>query len=135
MRLKDICYKYDLEAPKAFWDESEEKLAYIYNGAGPDWLPKWGRDVLTYFLELFKGAMVIHDWEYEYSDKTQAGFDDANARMWRNFKRIINIEYPFRKFWLWFRRSHYRGLARLAYRFCKLFGWSAWVDETKQGES
>ncbi len=129
MNLKNICREYDLEATNEFWNTPEEEIAYIYNGAGPDWMPAWGRKIITYFLEIFKGAIIIHDFDFDRSNKTRQGFDDANARMWRNFKKIINTEYPFHKFWLWYMRARYRVRARAAYKACKEFGWSAWEDE------
>jgi hypothetical protein len=128
MKLKELCKKYDLKATDEFWATDEVELAYIYNGAGPDWLPEFGRDILTKFLELFKAAFVIHDFDFDRSDGTKKSFDEANLRMKHNMKKILNIEYPFRKFWRWITRSRWWSRAKLAYTFCDQFGWSAWVD-------
>jgi hypothetical protein len=128
MTIKDQCREYDLEAPAGFWKSSEEELGYIYNGAGPDWLPAWGRAVLSKFLAIFALAFYIHDYEFEYSDHSREGFDTANSRMLKNMIKILDIEYPFWSVFLWPVRVRWWFRARLAYRSCNQFGWSAWVD-------
>jgi hypothetical protein len=129
MNLKDLCKKYDLEATKEFWATENSELEKIYNGAGPDWLPAWGRAVLTEFLEIFQAAFVVHDYDYAVADKTEEGFKIVNERMWRNMKKILDLEYPFARFWLWGFRSRWWLRARAAYRACQKLGWSAWLDD------
>ncbi len=128
MTLKNLCYKYALDAAPEFWETPEEELAYIYNGAGPDWMPAWGRKILTEFLEVFQPSFVVHDWDYSRSDKTRKTFDIVNNRMWINMKKILDIEYPFSKVWLWPVRARWYLRARAAYRACCDLGWSAWIN-------
>jgi len=129
MGLKAICRKYSLEATQAFWDSDEVELAYIYNGAGADWMPSWSRKILTAVLILFQGAFIIHDFDYHVSDGSKKNFDVANSRMKSNMKKILNTEFPFAKFWLWWGRSRWWSKAKLTYEFCDRLGWSAWELE------
>lgn len=128
MDLKTLCKKYGLDAVPEFWAASEVRLHEIYNGAGPDWMPEWGREILTAFLRLFKAAFVIHDFDYDRSDKSLVNFHRANLRMLVNMKKILDKEYPFKKFWLWPVRAKWWIRANAAYKACEKFGLSAWKD-------
>ncbi|MDD5598562.1 MAG: hypothetical protein PHV82_11510 [Victivallaceae bacterium] len=131
-KLFPLCRKIGIEATDSFWNSDPEKIFKNYNGAGPDWLPKWGRTVLTLLLWLFKIAFMVHDWDYLMSDKTLEGFNAANARMWRNMKKILNYYLG-----AWYLRSLYDFWyikAFAAYEACKLGGWSAWIDESPEEE-
>jgi hypothetical protein len=129
MDFQILVMKYDLSAPESFRAASEAEIDCVYNGAGPDWMPQWGRDVLTGFLRIFKAAIAIHDWRFEYADGSEAGFKTANREFLANMRKIISAEYsiwePF--YWKWQWR------AWIAYRTCVRFGWSAWIDN-KSGE-
>lgn len=121
-----LCRKLRLEAPAGFWEETAENFKLIFNGAGPDWLPKWGRVILTLFLLLFAPAFFIHDWEYHYSDKTKESFEAANERMWRNMIKILDVLFGWWGLrWLYY---YWCNKAWLAYQACANFGWSAWID-------
>ncbi|MCK4982793.1 MAG: hypothetical protein KAS17_07700 [Victivallaceae bacterium] len=128
--LRAKCLRLDLEATDAFWLCPIENLANIYNGAGPDWLPNWTRTILSFILRLFGPAFLIHDFDFELSDKTRKGFNLVNKRMWRNIRKILSFEYPLTRFHLWKERAYWWGKGFLAYRACVRGGWSAWLDDT-----
>ena len=128
MDLKTLCKKYELAAVPEFWETSEVRLREVYNGAGPDWMPDWGREILTAFLRIFKGAFVIHDFDYDRSDKSLPKFHDANNRMFSNMKKILDNEYPFSSILKWPVRAKWWIRANAAYKACDKFGLSAWKD-------
>ncbi len=127
--LKGLCKKYELEAAPEFWQAPENAIQDIFNGAGPDWLPKWGRDILSQLLRLYQGAFIVHDFDFAIADKTEEGFKKANERMWKNMKKILNKEYPLSKWSLWHRRAQWHWRAFAAYRACVRCGWPAWLTD------
>ena len=148
MDIKTLCKRYNLIAPREFWESSEVKLNEIYNGAGPDDFngvirfmlryayPKLTvedsegklREYITEFISLFKGAVAIHDFEFTYSDKKKETFDEVNSRLLSNCMKIIDKEFPFSSIFKWHKRIHWRGKARLTYYACQKCGWDAWND-------
>ena len=125
--LRDTCIECEFEVLEGFYLCPLETLAEIYNGCGPDWLPEFIRNELTDYLSFFEPAFLEHDYEFEMSDRTKAGFRAANKRLYRNCKKLIAKRYswwtePLSKF-----RRYYQ--ARIIYRACADFGWSAWIDE------
>ncbi|MDD5698125.1 MAG: hypothetical protein PHH77_05865 [Victivallaceae bacterium] len=129
MDFQILAMKYDLAAPESFRAATEEQIDKVYNGAGPDWMPQWERDILTEFLRIFKVAIAIHDWRFEYADGSGEGFKTANREFLANMRKIIAAEYSMWNplYWKWQWR------AWLAYRACVRFGWSAWIDN-KSGD-
>ena len=136
MSLKEQCMKYGLAAPSAFWHADDLEIARIYNGAGPDNMPKAlsfldaaeVRQELTEWLKLFELAFVIHDYEFAFSDGTEASFHATNDRMLANMKKILEAEYPFWKFLMWRFRSRWWLRAQAAHFACEKFGLEAWRD-------
>ncbi|OGV38580.1 MAG: hypothetical protein A2020_00650 [Lentisphaerae bacterium GWF2_45_14] len=128
MDLKILCKNYGLNAVPKFWETSELRLREIYNGAGPDWLPDWGRKILTSFLKIFKGAFVIHDFDYERSDKSLPNFNAANDRMLSNMMKILDKDYPFSSILKWPARARWWVRAKAAYKACEKFGWPTWLN-------
>lgn len=124
VELRFEALKYGLDAPESFWNAADFDIGNVYNGAGPDWMPQWGRDVLTGFLRIFQAAIAIHDWRFEHADGTEAGFKTANKEFLGNMRKIIAAKYRFWEieYWKWQWR------AWIAYRACARFGWSAWGD-------
>jgi hypothetical protein len=127
-KLRQKCLDFNLEATDSFWICPVDILANIYNGAGPDWLPNWTRAILSFILRLFGPAFLIHDFDFELSDKTRKGFNLVNKRMWRNIRKILSFEYPLTKWRLWKKRAHWWSKGFIAYRACVRGGWSAWLD-------
>jgi len=131
MDFQALALKYNLSAPDEFWLATEEQINSVYNGAGPDWMADWGRDILTAFLRIFKAAIAIHDWRFEYADGSDEGFETANKELLCNMQKIIAAEYNIWEplYWKWQWR------AWLAYRACVRLGWSAWVDSNSESEA
>ena len=148
MDLKTLCKHYDLDATPAFWNASEIHIREVYNGAGPDDFSKAIRFMLklrypnlsaeeaeeklrkeiTEFLSIFKPAFVIHDFDFDISDGTEKKFHEANLRMFANMKKILDMEYPFKKLWLWPIRARWWVRMNAAYNAVEKFGMSAWKD-------
>ena len=120
--------EYGLDTPAGFKELTIAYIAENYNGAGPDWLPKKERNILTWLLSLFEPAFLIHDMEYSASNRTIKGFIAANSRMWRNIRKIINYEYPRYNPFCWINHVKWYLRGAAAYRACKRFGWSAWTN-------
>jgi hypothetical protein len=127
----------NLDTPRNFYLLTNEKIASIYNGAGPDWMSGFSREILTFLLRYFAAAFVIHDVEYYFNIDTSdtpenhAKFHAANLRMWRNIKRINAA------LWGWYnpRRWYWRVKGWLAYKACEKFGWSAWIAVGSQSNT
>lgn len=130
MDFQILVMKYNLSAPESFLAATKAQIGSVYNGAGPDWMPRWQRDILTEFLRIFKAAIAIHDWRFEYADGSEAGFKTANEELLANMRKIIAAEYAAWEpaYWKWQWR------AWLAYRACVRFGWSAWVADGEEKE-
>ena len=128
MDLKTLCKSYDLDAVPEFWETSEVRLHEVYNGAGPDWLPAWGRKILTTFLRIFKASFIVHDFDFDISDKSMLKFHEANDRMFSNMKKILDKEYPFSKIYMWPVRARWWLRMNGAYKAVEKFGLSAWKD-------
>ena len=127
-RLLAQIEEYKLDSPSGF---HELTLTYIidnYNGAGPDWMPATERAILTWLLSLFEPAFLIHDMEFSASSRAATGFNNANDRMWRNIRKIINYEYPLYNPLCWINRIKWYLRGAAAYRACVRFGRSAWQD-------
>ena len=126
-----------LDTPKNFYLLTNDKIAEIYNGAGPDWMNSIERNILTFLLRYFAAAFCIHDVEYYFNTDTadtpanRARFHAANLRMWNNIKKINA------SLWGWYnpRRWYWRAKGWLAYQACKLRGWSAWIAVGSQTSS
>jgi hypothetical protein len=125
-KIFDRCKKFGMKAPDEFWNTPVEELAEIYNGAGPDWFPKWARWIVTLFLRIFKSPVMIHDWRFDRSDKLRSSFNETNEEFKHNMAIEIKARFsgllwtPVRRFW--------ERRAWLAYQACVLGGWSAWID-------
>ncbi len=117
-----------LSAPDGYWHDDIETLAKIYNGCGPDWLPSTFRDILTDIFEFFEPAFLIHDCEFEHSDRSRDGFDTANRRLLDNCRKLVAAKLSW-----WtspVSKARYYWRSWLVYRACQRFGWSAWCDAT-----
>lgn len=142
------CRAAGLNAPQEFWKASEDYVAKIFNGAGPDHFPtafnlllraltlsdadgadENGRAFLTFMLRLFKLAYVIHDFRFANADRTEAGFHAANQEMLDNMEILLNAEYPLWQFWWYLERAWWWSKMELAYNACESdAGLQAWLD-------
>jgi hypothetical protein len=123
-----------LGSPDGFKSAGVDELTGLYNGAGPDWLPQWGRKVLTGALELFEPAFLIHDYEFHHSDGKEKTFIKANKRMYKNMKKLVAASYSPCDPVTFFMYVYWRLKALAAYRSCARFGWSAWQDGVEANE-
>ncbi|MEI8248216.1 MAG: hypothetical protein WCI51_20435 [Lentisphaerota bacterium] len=118
-----------LDTPTNFYLLTNDKIAEIYNGAGPDWMSNLSRKIITFLLRYFAAAFVIHDVEYDFNmdradtPDNRGRFHAANLRMWNNIKIIASALWP----WYTPRRWWWRLKGYAAYRACENFGWSAWI--------
>jgi len=125
--LSEIKY-YHLSVPEYFETLTLDYIVENYNGTGPDWLPAKKRKILDWTLDVFAPAVLIHDMEFSASNKTRAGFNRANKRLFKNCIKIINVLFPVYNPFDWIKRMIWYGKAYLVYRACCRFGFSAWLD-------
>lgn len=67
----------------------------IWNGAGPEFLPKRVRARLTDHLAFFAPALLIHDADFALSDGKITTFQAANERLRSNCRRLVLDAHPF----------------------------------------
>ncbi len=105
------------------------EMAAIYNGIGPDRFPDRIRAKITALSSIFEPAALEHDCSYEdiafllgtteiYLEEAYARFNEANARFYRNCKRLVTVRYGWynpRRYQLYFRARRY-------FKLCTLFG-------------
>ncbi|MDD5729216.1 MAG: hypothetical protein PHV59_11700, partial [Victivallales bacterium] len=126
MILRDSVIENELEYQEGFLLCPLSSLEIIYNGCGPDWMPDFIRDELSGYLEFFEPAFLIHDYDFNYSDKTRKSFNAANRRLYDNCKKLTANNYNW-----WFEplsKARRYLQAKVIYRACQNFGWSAWID-------
>ncbi|MFA7186464.1 MAG: hypothetical protein WC082_16295 [Victivallales bacterium] len=126
--LKNTCIECEFEALEGFYICPVETLEKIYNGCGPDWLPEFIRTGLTEYFEFFEPAFLEHDYSFEMSDKSREGFNAANKRLYGNCQKLIAARFSW-----WtepIKKARYHLKARIIYRACDKFGWSAWLDDS-----
>ena len=132
-RLRLLCEKYELEGREILNRFSDEKLAEVFNGIGPEAFPPWLRAVLDFIHPSLEPAAFIHDAEWALSDGSEASFTASNARFKRNGYKAAKAEFG------WWRPRRYLVMndARRYGNYCQLFGWSAWrapYDERRKAD-
>ena len=121
--LREQCEKYQLEGREILARFSDEELARIYNGIGPETFPDWMRTGLDALHPSIKCVALIHDVEFELSDGTEEGFRVANERFRRNGIKVAVSEFSWynpRRYLVMLDAVKYAAL-------CQLFGWSFWA--------
>ncbi len=124
--------KYKLNTAENMKITTNEKINQYYNGAGAEWMPKFSRNILDYFLVLYRDCIAIHDWDFEHSDGSKKSFITANNRFKINMKKVRDYYYPwsnpskYLECFQWYLKSE------AAYRAVKKFGWKAWIDSFKK---
>lgn len=124
--LKDIVIENELDYQNGFLLCSNDELAKIYNGCGPDWLSEEMREKLTDYYTFFQAAFLVHDYDFARADKTREGFNAANKRLYDNCVKLIAARYSWWTEPISKARRYLQ--ARVIYRACAYFGWSAWID-------
>ena len=123
MRLKDLCEEYGLEGRGILSKYTDEELAAIFNGIGPDAFPQWLRSALDALHPSLAPVAFIHDVEWHESDGTESAFAESNARFRRNGCKVASAAFG------WWRPRRYLVMwdAVKFARICQRFGWSAWL--------
>lgn len=106
---------------------SAARLAVMYNGAGPDWLPASVRSALTKKLAWAEAAFLIHDVDFHFSDGTAESFAAANDRLEHNCLTLANVTHPMGDS-SHLQRAEARTEALIVGEACRRFGWKAWLE-------
>jgi len=117
MRLKMHCVRRGLSLPERFLSAAPETLTECYNGVGPDRWSSRFRRFTTWVLTFLEASALIHDWEYEYQEKTYWAFTVANLRLAYNAARD---------------RHPVAGI--LGAVLCQCFGWRGFKNAKRGGE-
>ena len=67
-RLKELCEEYGLEGREILVGHTDEELAGIFNGIGPEAFPQWLRAALDALHPSLAPVAFIHDVEWSESD-------------------------------------------------------------------
>jgi len=129
-RLKALCDEYDLEDREILSKYTDDELAAIFNGIGPDAFPQWLRSALDALHPSLAPVAFIHDVEWHESDGTETAFAESNARFRRNGCKVASAAFG------WWRPRRYLVMwdAVKFARICQRFGWSAWLAPSKAQE-
>jgi len=120
--LLALCEEHDLEGREVLKKYTDEELASLYNGIGPESFPSWLRAALDTLHPSLAPVAFIHDVEWSESDGTEESFAESNARFRRNGVKLACALYGL------FRPRRYLVMldAWKFARVCQRFGWSAW---------
>jgi len=99
---------------------SDDRLAELYNGCGPEWLPARIREKLTRLLAIFEPAFLIHDCDYSAANGSTGDWAVANDRLEMNCLALANYTYP----WYSWRRYRARLAALEIASLCRRYGWT-----------
>ena len=130
-RLRLLCEKYELEGREILNHFSDEKLAEVFNGIGPEAFPDWLRAVLDFIHPSLEPVAFLHDAEWELSDGTKESFTASNERFKRNGYKVAKADFS----WWGPRRYVVMNHARRFGNICQAFGWSAWMAPFKERQS
>ena len=121
-RLRSLCETYGLEGGEILARYTDEELAAIYNGIGPEAFPQWLRAALDAIHPSLAPVAFIHDVEWHESDGSASSFEASNARFRRNGIAVACEAFS------WWRPRRYKVMwdAVKFARVCQRFGWSAW---------
>ena len=130
-RLRELCEKYELENREILATYTDEQLAAIYNGIGPEAFPQWLRAALDAVHPSLAPVAFIHDVEWHESDGSEESFAESNVRFRWNGIAVACAAFG------WWRPRRYKVMwdAVKFARICQRFGWSAWLalSETRKG--
>lgn len=121
-RLSELCEKYGLEGREILAKHTDEELARLFNGIGPEAFPGWLRVALDSLHPSLAPVAFIHDVEWSESDGTRETFAESNARFRRNGIKVACAAFG------WWRPRRYKVMwdAVKFARICQRFGWAAW---------
>ena len=81
---------YGLDFGRDIADMSDEEIAAVYNGIGPEWMPRTIRARLTSEWSELEPAAMIHDIDYGCADGSAASFHAANERLRDNIRKTAD---------------------------------------------
>lgn len=123
----------DMDAMDEFWSLGFTHMSHLYNGIGPEWMPKKYRDKATEYFEFQEEACLIHDIENSFRFKTEDQFKEWNDRLYSNM--LLKIKNETKKghvfIWrFWSKNSVFRLRlrAKFLYRMCDQFGHDAFFN-------
>lgn len=126
-KIRQEAKRLNLIAPHLFCTAGLQRLQRICNGCGPESMPEWAREALTWVFRNYAAAHCIHDCDFELSDGTDVMFEEANISFEKNLLRIWEDRYGWTR-WvnpvaLWDRNK-----IRLAVKAVKTCGHDAWME-------
>lgn len=122
LRLR--CIEMDLEGADILGKYTDDQLAMLYNGIGPESFPDWLVDVLDSANPSLAAPCFIHDVEWAESDGKYESFTASNDRLRRNGKKVAKSLYA------WYNPRRYIVIwdARVLSKACQKFGWDIWCE-------
>ena len=120
--LRKACEDMELENREILDKYTDEELADMFNGIGPQGFPGWLRKALDALHPSLKPVALIHDVEWSESDGRRETFAASNDRFARNGCTVACASFG------WWRPRRYKVMwdAWKFARICQRFGWSAW---------
>ena len=125
--LRKACEDMELENREILAKYTDEQLAEIYNGIGPEGFPGWLRKALDALHPSLRPVAMIHDVEWQESDGRRETFDASNARFRRNGCKVACESFG------WWRPRRYKVMwdAVKFARLCQTFGFGAFYAPYK----
>lgn len=121
--IRAICIKYGLEGAEILEKYSDDQLAMIYNGIGPDSFPDWLVDIIDCLNPYLAPPAMIHDVEWIESDGKMSSFSASNRRFLANGHKMAKVTYR------WYNPKRYIMMfnASTMAATCEAFGWPIWM--------
>ena len=119
--LMILAEKYNLEHRDILQMYSISELTHIFNGIGPDRMPKWMREALGFLHPSLVVVALIHDVEFHVGGN-EFEFKASNRRFRINGHKVAKQKYSW---WNPLRYIVMRKASRFA-AYCQLFGCEGW---------
>lgn len=121
--LRKVCEEMDLEDCEILSKYTDDELASIFNGIGPEAFPAWLRAALDALHPSLRPVALIHDAEWSESDGTRETFNASNERFRRNGCKVASASFG------WWRPRRYKVMwdAVKFARICQSFGFGAFL--------
>jgi len=126
-RLRKACEDMELENREILDKYTDEELADMFNGIGPQGFPGWLRKALDALHPSLKPVALIHDVEWSESDGRRETFAASNDRFARNGRTVACASFG------WWRPRRYKVMwdAVKFGRICQRFGFGAFYAPYK----
>ena len=126
-RLRKACEDMEQENRELLAKYTDEQLADMFNGIGPEGFPGWLRKALDALHPSLKPVAMIHDVEWSESDGRRETFDESNERFRRNGITVARESFG------WWRPRRYKVMwdAVKFARICQTFGFGAFYAPYK----